>query len=199
MNTTRNAEDTRRHILHVTAAEINEKGFKATSLADILERSSVSKGALYHHFSNKLTLGYAVFDEVFACEFSNLCNIPIGVDSPLEAMSEWVTEFAESITAEEVRLGCPVCNIATEMANADQGFKERTDSLFARLENNLANAIMISQQRGQARLALEPTVEAKFIIACFQGIAVQGKYSQDVSVFRSSLGCLSRYLLSLTA
>ena len=63
------AEKTRQKILDVTADEIHQHGFQSTSLSTILTRCAISKGALYYHFSNKLELGYAVFEEVFVSMF----------------------------------------------------------------------------------------------------------------------------------
>jgi len=51
---------TRRKILESAFHEIHRNGFQAASLNPILERTGVTKGALYHHFPNKQTLGYAV-------------------------------------------------------------------------------------------------------------------------------------------
>jgi AcrR family transcriptional regulator len=41
-----------------------ERGFAATSLDDVVARAGVTKGALYHHFTNKEDLFRAVFEQV---------------------------------------------------------------------------------------------------------------------------------------
>jgi len=43
-----------------------KKGYDATSTDEIVERSRLSKGALYHHFSSKHELFRAVFEDVEA-------------------------------------------------------------------------------------------------------------------------------------
>ena len=55
---------TRQEILESAFQEIHRNGFQAASLTSILERTGVTKGALYHHFPNKQALGYAVLEEV---------------------------------------------------------------------------------------------------------------------------------------
>ena len=68
----RDAELTRQKILDVSAEEIHQHGFTATSLSIILKRCGISKGALYHHFSNKMELGYAVFEEIYTPMFLSM-------------------------------------------------------------------------------------------------------------------------------
>ena len=60
----RNPEQTRQALLEAAFEEIYRVGFQAASLDRILDRAGVTKGALYHHFKNKLELGYAVLEEV---------------------------------------------------------------------------------------------------------------------------------------
>jgi AcrR family transcriptional regulator len=56
--------DTRGQILFAAYKEIHVNGFQSASLSNILKRTGVTKGALYHHFRDKSELGYAVVDEV---------------------------------------------------------------------------------------------------------------------------------------
>ena len=58
------AAETRHNLLEAAFDEIHRTGFQAASLHRILRRTGLTKGALYHHFPNKLALGYAVVDEL---------------------------------------------------------------------------------------------------------------------------------------
>ncbi|WP_420078045.1 ScbR family autoregulator-binding transcription factor [Streptomyces sp. JL4002] len=57
---------TRRAILEAAAAVFDERGYDAATIADILSRAGVTKGALYFHFSSKQELAQGVLDEQFA-------------------------------------------------------------------------------------------------------------------------------------
>ena len=57
---------TRSKILEAAYQEIHVQGFQSASMSEILLKAGVTKGALYHHFENKMALGYAVVDEVVA-------------------------------------------------------------------------------------------------------------------------------------
>ena len=53
---------TRETILEAAAHEFGAEGYHAASLSKILDRSGVTKGALYFHFASKETMALAVFD-----------------------------------------------------------------------------------------------------------------------------------------
>ncbi|MEV6954762.1 ScbR family autoregulator-binding transcription factor [Streptomyces sp. NPDC051183] len=53
---------TRRAILDAAAAVFDERGYDAATIADILSRAGVTKGALYFHFASKRELAQGVLD-----------------------------------------------------------------------------------------------------------------------------------------
>ncbi|MFI5621702.1 ScbR family autoregulator-binding transcription factor [Streptomyces sp. NPDC051567] len=57
---------TRRVILEAAATVFDERGYDAATIADILSRAGVTKGALYFHFTSKLELARGVLDEQFS-------------------------------------------------------------------------------------------------------------------------------------
>jgi AcrR family transcriptional regulator len=51
--TQQRGEETRSHILDVAGELFAERGYDATSVADVCARAGVTKGAFYHHFKSK--------------------------------------------------------------------------------------------------------------------------------------------------
>ena len=64
VSTTYRPEATRRDLLEAAHEEFWRVGFRSASVDQILTQTGVTKAALYHHFRNKLELGYAVVDEI---------------------------------------------------------------------------------------------------------------------------------------
>lgn len=62
-NATR-AESTRDRLIAVARELFANHGYQHTAVQDVLDRSGVSRGALYHHFASKEALFEAVLDEV---------------------------------------------------------------------------------------------------------------------------------------
>lgn len=58
------AAETRRHILVAAIDAFYENGVSNTSLDEIARRASVTRGAVYWHFKNKLDIFEALYDEL---------------------------------------------------------------------------------------------------------------------------------------
>lgn len=55
---------TRERLVEAGRAAFGDRGYDATSIAEVLEAAGVAKGALYHHFATKAALFDAVLDRV---------------------------------------------------------------------------------------------------------------------------------------
>ena len=55
----------RNKILEASGALFAEKGFDATTMQDIMAKSGLSKGAIYHHFKSKEEIMQALGDKMF--------------------------------------------------------------------------------------------------------------------------------------
>ena len=60
------AEATRNAVLHAAAELFSERGYAATSISDISERSGRTSGAIYFHYTNKEQLALALVDAHFS-------------------------------------------------------------------------------------------------------------------------------------
>lgn len=58
------SQETRGTLVAAARGLFGQQGYTATSIDEIVERAGVTKGALYHHFSDKESLFKAVFEQV---------------------------------------------------------------------------------------------------------------------------------------
>lgn len=77
---------TRAAIVRAATTHFSERGFAATSIADILETAGVSRGALYHHFSGKEEVFAAVYSAVSAEAVQNAGRAGARAESRLDAL-----------------------------------------------------------------------------------------------------------------
>ena len=123
--------DTRAKILFAAYKEIHINGFQAASLNTILAHTGVSKGALYHHFPNKTELGYAVIDEVIADRIERSFIEPLkNAEDPIQSLIDLIQQAGSSFTLKDIQLGCPLGNLAQEMAPIDEGFRTRLNRIY---------------------------------------------------------------------
>ncbi len=189
------AEQTRQKILVVAADEIHQHGFQATSLSTILNRCGISKGALYYHFTNKIELGYAVFEEIYTPMFLGTWQPALDADDPIEGLCHFFTEMTEDMTCSEVVCGCPLNNLCEEMANVDEGFRLRILSMQQKLNELIVNAL--SKVKGDLRPELQLSQVAYFIVATIHGSTSLSKSSRNKELFQQVIAELCLYIRAL--
>ncbi|MEW8645157.1 MAG: TetR/AcrR family transcriptional regulator [Candidatus Thiodiazotropha endolucinida] len=192
------ADATRRSLLEAAYEEIHRFGFQAASLNAILERTGVTKGALYHHFSSKLQLGYAVLDEHIAEELQRLWFEPLRQPGhPIDVLMGTIMKMGEHYQCEEITLGCPLNNLAQEMSAIDDGFRQRIDSIYKRWQESIETLLTRGQQEGSVSTTIDPADTAFFILASLEGCMSMAKNAQSHDELMRCGKALSIYMNSL--
>ena len=189
------AEQTRQNILTAAADEIHQHGFKATSLSVILNRCEISKGALYHHFTSKIELGYAVFEEIYTPMFLDLWQSALAVEDPVEGLCTFFTSMTEQMSCSEVVCGCPLNNLCEEMANVDEGFRLRILSMQEQLNQSIVDALEKINDDLRDGLALSQV--SYFIVATLNGATTLSKSSRNKELFQQVIAELCLYIRAL--
>jgi TetR/AcrR family transcriptional repressor of nem operon len=194
--TRRDPDATRAGLLRATFQEVHRSGFQGTDLDTILRTAGVTKGALYHHFENKDALGYALVDEFLMDLTREKWLRPLAeAADPIEALSRIVR--STSLKPRDVENGCPVNNLAQEMAPLDEGFRRRVARVFDEWRSGVAAALRSGQRSGLVRAGLDPDETATFFIAAYEGFVSLAKAAQDPRVLAAGRKSLVRHLESL--
>ena len=191
-------EKTRRALLESAYEEIWRSGFRAASLERILTHAGVTKGALYHHFRNKLELGYAVVDEVLRERMRRRWIAPLAAaDDPIETLQQLLDADDMSNQQKVLRQGCPLNNLAQEMSGIDEQFRLRVNVVLREWGDAIASALRRGQQRGLVRENIRPENAALFILAVIEGVAGLAKCEQDHAICAPCFEGLHHYLEAL--
>lgn len=189
---------TRRKILESAFHEIHRNGFQAASLNPILERTSVTKGALYHHFPNKQTLGYAVLDEVIKDTVLQFWLRPLEeYNDPIDGLQRLVSEAGKNISNEDVLLGCPLNNLCLEMSPINDGFRQRVNQIYELWREAFARVLRSGQANGTVIKSIDATDCATFIVASLAGCRSLAKSAQSRNVLTACGQNLIRYMETL--
>ena len=194
MKLQRDPERTRRLILEAASHEIHRHGFQAASLKQILARTGLTKGALYHHFPNKQALGYAVVEELLQEMVNEDWLRPLeSASNPIDCLQERLREYSETASEDDLLLGCPVNNLALEMSPMDEGFRVRVNRIYDRWRERLADALKRGQAKGQVRPEIDALQTATFIVGAMAGCRSLAKNAQSAEVMRECCETLVRY------
>ncbi len=155
-------------------------GFQAASLKKILQHTRVTKGALYHHFPSKKALGLAVLDELIAQGVQEHWIAPLEEQAPIDALIHIIQVSGYQMTAEDIRLGCPLNNLAQEMAPVDEDFRQRIETIYATWVTGIADALLSGQQHRTVRQDVDTESAAALVVASLEGCMGLAKTSQSL-------------------
>lgn len=82
----RRALDRRKHIMSVAAGVFAEKGYYATTIADLAGAAGVAKGTIYWYFTNKRSIMIAILEDIFREINETFADAIKGAPNGLEAL-----------------------------------------------------------------------------------------------------------------
>lgn len=196
--TTKQPDVTRDKIVDAAYQEIYRHGFQAASLSNILAKTGLTKGALYHHFPNKNDLGFAVIEEVIREGFEVRMFAPLreSVD-PIGTLTEIIRNKAESATLETVCQGCALNNLMQEMSPLDDDFKRCLNGILKTWQDTVADALKRAQKQGRVRKEVDCRSAALFVVSAFEGCIGIAKNQQSVKDLGQCLAQLESYVQGL--
>ncbi len=198
--TAKQPDITRDRILDAAFQEIHKHGFQAASLSNILDRTGLTKGALYHHFPDKDHLGHAVIEEVIREGLDAMLFTPLReTDDPLGTLREIVQRKAEKADLESVKLGCPLNNLMQEMSPLDAQFRKRLNELLMTWQDAVHDALKRAQKEGKLRKDVDGRAAALFIVSAWEGCTGIAKNLQSVQEYRLCMKQLDGYIAGLLA
>jgi AcrR family transcriptional regulator len=189
---------TRETILDAAFQEVHRHGFQAASLSNILAKTGLTKGALYHHFPTKDDLGLAVIDEVVREGLDAMLFAPLREsDTPFDTLLDIIRYKAQRTDLENVSLGCPLNNLMQEMSPLNATFKKRLNAVLATWQAAVADALARAQKQGTVRRDVDCRAAALFIVSSWEGCVGVAKAMQSVKDFRLCMKQLEEHVAGL--
>ena len=181
-------------ILDTAARLINQRGFTHTSVEDVIREAGLSgKSHFYHYFESKEALGFEVLDRQFA-RFAErgLAILREPMIDPVDRLALFIDTLVALQHEREARNGSPFGNLAGELADSHEGFRQRLDIVFERWAQQLQS--LLWELRDQLREGVDAARLARFIIAALEGGMLMTRVTRDVSVMEGVGDDLKRFV-----
>ena len=190
------AAATRDQILDAAARLIHLRGYHGTSLDDVLRESGVGKGNFYYYFRSKEDLGFAIIDRVVE-RFLERTLEPAFVDvtaDPLDQVRAFLDRLLEVQRQRNCVGGCPMGNLASELSDVHEGFRQRLADIFERWRVTLATTLERGRASGRLRADLDAASAAGFVVAALEGAILMAKVTKDISGMEKCVNELKQHL-----
>lgn len=178
----------------MTAMELFwEKGFNSTSISDILSRTQLHSGSLYHFFPGKQDVLVAVLEGYRdGIETMLLAPAWAGVDDPIERIFALLNGYRTHLVTTDFSYGCPIGNLSLELHEPDPRIR---DLLAANFANWTAAVRGCLEEAGTAiPVDTDKHELAEFILTLMEGAVMQSRTYRDIGVFDRNVAVLRRHL-----
>ncbi|UNO39488.1 ScbR family autoregulator-binding transcription factor [Streptomyces sp. MST-110588] len=148
---------TRRAVLQAAAEVIGERGYGAATMAEIIQRAGVTKGALYFHFPSKDALARAVIEE------QTDPFVPKETESRLQDAIDFTHEVA--IALRDDALLQAGTRIAVETTFSDTPMVPYQEWI-----NIMTEIFGEARRRGELLPSVDPAKAAEFFVSSYTGV-----------------------------
>ncbi len=158
------------------------KGFNSTSIADLLSRTQLNSGSLYHVFPSKQDVLIGVL-EAYRDGIEEMLLEPAwgGVADPIEKIFALLNGYRTMIVESDCTYGCPIGSLALELHEPDPQVR-------ALLAQNFENwTVAIEKCLDAAGRRVPPGTDkralAQFVLTAMEGGVMQARTHRDVAYF----------------
>jgi len=182
-------KDTRWRIVEAAMELFWLKGYGSTSISDILGRSQVNSGSLYHFFPGKQDVLIAVLD-AYREGLHPMLLAPAweGVDDPVERIFALLGRYRALIVETDCEYGCPIGSLALELHEPDLAVRELLAANFSGWVDAVRSCLEETADRFSAGTDLQALAE--FVLTVMEGGVMQARTYRDVAWFDRSIAQL---------
>jgi AcrR family transcriptional regulator len=161
---------------------------------DLIEATNTSAGALHHHFPTKKAVAVAVLAERIRAAVRQAWIDPIQQAPTVDkGIAKVFKQIILGIKERGSVLGCPLNNLAIELALADSDLRQGIESIFAEWRTVLADRI--GRTPGAKGFDdRKRAAAANFIISVYSGAMNVAKATQSTGPLGDAAALLSQWL-----
>ncbi|MEV0235221.1 helix-turn-helix domain-containing protein [Nonomuraea sp. NPDC050786] len=162
-----------------------ERGYEATSMADLVEHLGIARASIYATFGGKHELYLKALERYLGQR--DIVG-PLAQPGPaVPAIRAFLDSYVAECLADEARRGCMVVNSAVEFASRDAAVAAKVAASWAGLETALAAALVRARAQGEIPPGKDPYALARFLLVLLQGLRVLGRADPDPRRLRDAV------------
>jgi len=169
-------------IIEISAKLIHSKGYEKTSIQDILQAAQIGKGQFYYYFSSKQDLGITVVDYCFEKWNQRVIKDILESEADPKVKIEKMLECAIDVhTKNGSKCGCFFGNLAVELSEHSEIFREKTNKVFESWISHLEIVLDELMRKETLPLSCDSHTLAQSIVAMLEGGIMLMKNRQDIA------------------
>lgn len=160
-----------------------ERGYKATSVSDIVAATGLNTASMYKEFGDKDGLFEAALDyyrsQVMGPRFKLLTESP-----NMKGVEAFLRGLAKGAARKEYR-GCLMMNHLAQTNVIGTGAADKISDFCSAVETLLEKALCNAQAQGDLPRDKDPAEVASFIMCCVHGLVLYGRHPKKKALIQS--------------
>ena len=192
------SEITKQHIVHEAYQLFYEKGFKSTSINEVMKAAKMSKGAFYHHYKSKQQLGIEVIElKIQKRVYEGMITPLLEEGNAMKILESTFLNRIKSFPAYDKKHGCPMNNFINEIGNEEKAYQSALKNIIEKWQQALVSLIERGKIQAEIKKDTPSEAVAMYLISAYEGIrGIRKLYDNDI-VLDQYLTGLSKYLEQL--
>ncbi|HQT26972.1 MAG TPA: helix-turn-helix domain-containing protein [Burkholderiales bacterium] len=176
-----------------------QKGYDDTSMDDVVEATGVSRYGIYSEFGSKRELFLAAMDHYQERIAGSSFGIVEQPDASLGEILRYFSHLAEALSGSRDRLGCLMCNAATEVAPRDEDVRKKVEFAMNRLSAGFRSALCNAMEKGEIAPDLDTAMVCDFLTGTVLGASVMARSGAVGSMIENAIAMALRSILPKTS
>ncbi len=176
-----------------------KNGFESTTVAMVMEATKLSKGAFYHHFTNKKELVLAVIAQKVKKRIYDSMILPLYADGNVpEILKNVFSNRIRSFSEAEKRSGCPANNLINEIGDTEPAYQIALRKIIDEWKAALVALLEKGKRSGSIKNNINSDAVAIYLIGAFEGVRGLRKLYHNDEIFEDYLSAVNTYITQLS-
>ncbi len=178
----RNKEYDRKDVLDKAVGLFWQKGYQATSMADIVRVTGLNTASMYKEFGDKNGLFEGSLQ--YYREHNMAPRIKILTDAPnIKGVEAFLKNVVDGAVMETYR-GCLMMNHLAQKHTISQEAMRLIDDYASTMEGLLETSLRNAQADGDLPAGKDPSALASYIMCCVHGVVLYGRHQDKKGAIR---------------
>lgn len=169
-----NREETLNKAMHV----FWQKGYKATSMKDLVEEMGIQPGSIYNTFGDKHSLFIAAIEHYGDVVTTNTLRMLSAEGSPTGNIKKFFNEMISRPMDKQCK-GCLIVNTVVELAPHDDESAKVVNEILRKIEMAFYDCLIKAVELGEISKEKDIKALSRYLASSTHGLLVTGKSKAD--------------------
>ena len=173
------AERTTAYIIETVAPVFNKHGYVGTSMSDLTEATSLTKGALYGNFENKEALALSAFEYNRNLLIDAIDEHLSIAGKAMDKIDNLIDFYKKYDVFTQNMGGCPILNVGIDAQHNNRLLAAATKETIREIEGKIALVFENGIKDGEFKIPVTPLQFAKQLFTILQGAIAMATLTKD--------------------